>query len=124
MQHKPDPELLDADAPEATDEWFAKARPAVGLLSEILGPDSAKNMLASKHLRGAPAPAEEHDDFCLDSDVLAAFKATGAGWQARANIALGDWLKMHREATGGLSREYLIDAGAGLMPTLEENLGN
>jgi uncharacterized protein (DUF4415 family) len=28
-------------------------------------------------------------------DVLAAFRATGAGWQARMNDALKDWLKNH-----------------------------
>lgn len=29
-------------------------------------------------------------------DVLAAFRATGAGWQTRMNDALKDWLSMHR----------------------------
>ena len=28
-------------------------------------------------------------------DVLAAFRATGAGWQARMNEALKDWLQTH-----------------------------
>jgi uncharacterized protein (DUF4415 family) len=28
-------------------------------------------------------------------DVLAAFRATGAGWQARMNDALKDWLQTH-----------------------------
>ncbi|MBX9816994.1 MAG: BrnA antitoxin family protein [Burkholderiaceae bacterium] len=31
-------------------------------------------------------------------DVLAAFKATGAGWQARMDAALKDWLKTHSPA--------------------------
>jgi uncharacterized protein (DUF4415 family) len=34
----------------------------------------------------------------LDSDVVAAFKATGRGWQTRINDALKDWLK---ERAGG-----------------------
>ena len=29
-------------------------------------------------------------------DVLAAFRATGAGWQTRMNDALKDWLNTHR----------------------------
>lgn len=29
-------------------------------------------------------------------DVLAAFRATGAGWQTRMNDALKDWLSTHR----------------------------
>lgn len=32
----------------------------------------------------------------LDEDVLAAFKATGQGWQTRMNNALKDWLKTHQ----------------------------
>jgi len=31
----------------------------------------------------------------IDSDVLAAFRAPGAGWQTRMNAALRDWLKSH-----------------------------
>ena len=29
------------------------------------------------------------------ADVMAAFKATGAGWQTRMNDALRDWLRTH-----------------------------
>ena len=32
----------------------------------------------------------------FDEDVLAAFKATGRGWQTRMNNALKDWLKTHQ----------------------------
>lgn len=32
----------------------------------------------------------------LDEEVLAAFKATGQGWQTRINNALKDWLKTHQ----------------------------
>ena len=31
----------------------------------------------------------------LSPDVMAAFKATGAGWQTRMDAALKDWLKTH-----------------------------
>jgi uncharacterized protein (DUF4415 family) len=31
----------------------------------------------------------------FDLDVLAAFKATGKGWQTRMNEALREWLKEH-----------------------------
>ena len=30
--------------------------------------------------------------------TLAAFKATGKGWQSRMNEALSDWIKTHRSA--------------------------
>ncbi|WP_416222211.1 BrnA antitoxin family protein [Sphaerotilus sp.] len=31
----------------------------------------------------------------LSPDILQAFRATGAGWQARLDGALRDWLKTH-----------------------------
>jgi len=31
----------------------------------------------------------------IATDVLAAFRATGKGWQARMNEALKDWLQTH-----------------------------
>jgi uncharacterized protein (DUF4415 family) len=33
-----------------------------------------------------------------DADIVAAFKATGKGWQTRMNEALRDWLKSHSPA--------------------------
>ena len=33
-----------------------------------------------------------------DADIVAAFKATGKGWQTRMNEALRDWLKTHSPA--------------------------
>ncbi|MDO9236491.1 MAG: BrnA antitoxin family protein [Aquabacterium sp.] len=70
MPRKPNPELLDQDAPEATQEWFAKARPAL---------DKPK----------------EHVNIRLDADIVGAFKGSGAGWQTRLNNALRGWLKSH-----------------------------
>jgi uncharacterized protein (DUF4415 family) len=34
----------------------------------------------------------------FDREVLAAFRAGGAGWQTRMNAALLDWLKLHTAA--------------------------
>lgn len=34
----------------------------------------------------------------LSPEVVAAFKATGPGWQARINDALKDWLRTHSPA--------------------------
>lgn len=42
MPRKPNPERLDNDAPEATEEWFAKARPARDVLADLMGADAAK----------------------------------------------------------------------------------
>ncbi len=100
MPRKPkNPELLDEESPEATDQWFAKARPASEVLGDLLGQTAAQEMLKPKRGRPALATPKEHVNIRLDADVLGAFKETGAGWQTRVNNALRDWLKTHPEIT-------------------------
>ena len=95
MPRKPNPELLDNEAPELTQEWFDKARPAVEMLEGMFGKTAAKEMLKPKRGRPALAKPKEHVNIRLDADVLGAFKKSGAGWQTRMNNALRDWLKTH-----------------------------
>ena len=40
-------------------------------------------------------PLKEQVAVRYSPDVLAAFRATGAGWQTRMNDALKDWLRTH-----------------------------
>lgn len=70
MPRKPNPELLDTDTPEATEEWFAKARPASELLPGLFGQSAAQEMLNWR------------------------------GWQIRLNNALRDRLKTHPKVNG------------------------
>lgn len=100
MPRKPNPELLDKDAPEATDEWFAQARPASAVLGELFGQPAAREMLKPKRGRPVLANPKEHVNIRLDADVIGAFKRTGTGWQTRVNNALRDWLKTHPKITG------------------------
>ncbi|MFN3526563.1 MAG: BrnA antitoxin family protein [Paracoccus sp. (in: a-proteobacteria)] len=75
----------DPDAPEATDEQIAQARPfgeAFPALSDAMrknagGRPKAENPKVAVSLR-------------LDQDVVARFKASGPGWQTRMNSALRD----------------------------------
>jgi uncharacterized protein (DUF4415 family) len=48
-------------------------------------------------LRGRPKAevTKERISIRLSPDVLAAFRATGTGWQTRVDAALRDWLKTH-----------------------------
>lgn len=62
------------EIPELDDEWFLQA---------------------VEHAGGRPVDEEISTRLRLDADVLAAFRAGGQGWQARANAALRDWLKAH-----------------------------
>ena len=62
-------------------------------------PDSLKTTLLSLNGRGKQqAPTKVSTTVRFDPDVLAAFKATGRGWQTRMNNALKEWLNEH--ATG------------------------
>lgn len=89
---KPDPELIDKENPEWTEDDFQHARPASEVLPELFGPQAAAEMLKS---RGRPKAAETktHVNIRLDADVVQAFKATGRGWQTRINNALREWLE-------------------------------
>ena len=73
----------DPDAPEATDDQLAQARP----FTEAF-PALAANM--RKNLGGRPRSANPKVPVSLrlDQDVVEKFKATGAGWQTRMNDIL------------------------------------
>lgn len=53
---------------------------------------------ARKRGRPAGSGTKEQVAIRLDREVLAAFRASGPGWQTRMNDALKDWLKDHQPA--------------------------
>lgn len=95
MPRKPNPELVDDDAPEATNEWFERARPAKDVLPGLLGDKAAAELVKPKRGRPPAASPKEHLNIRLDADIVEAFRRTGSGWQTRLNDALRDWLKTH-----------------------------
>ncbi|KGD99505.1 MULTISPECIES: BrnA antitoxin family protein [Rhizobium/Agrobacterium group] len=75
----------DPDAPEATNEELAKAKP----FREAL-PHLAASIDRERARRGRP-PIEKprkHVSLRLDPDIIDHYKATGKGWQSRMNEAL------------------------------------
>lgn len=73
------------DNPEWTAEDWAKARPA----SEMLPPHMAALLLRRPGRPAlAPEARKEKVNIRLSPDVLAALRATGAGWQTRADQLL------------------------------------
>lgn len=62
-------------------------------------PDASQLMQAElmKRRVGRPVGSGYKEQIAIrfDHDVIAAFKATGTGWQTRMNAALKDWLKTH-----------------------------
>jgi uncharacterized protein (DUF4415 family) len=90
--------LIDDENPEWTAGDFARARPASEVLPKLVGAAAAAEMLHPKRGRPVSANPKAHVNIRLDPDVVAAFRATGRGWQTRLNSALKDWLKDHSPA--------------------------
>lgn len=71
----------DPDAPEATDEQLARARPFADVFPAL-----------ADSIRKGGRPRAERPKLAvsirLDQDVVERFKATGPGWQSRMNDAL------------------------------------
>jgi uncharacterized protein (DUF4415 family) len=96
-KNRPIPELSDAeeaaiqaqiaedpDSPELTEEDFARLRPA----QEVLPPDLYASLTRSKGGRPKSDVTKVPVTLRVDPDTLAAYKATGAGWQTRMNEVL------------------------------------
>jgi Uncharacterized protein conserved in bacteria len=71
-----------SDNPEWTEEDFRRARP----FAEVY-PDLAESIRRARGRPKVEAPKQQVS-LRLDPDVIAKFKATGKGWQARINDVL------------------------------------
>jgi len=93
-QHWVDPD----DAPELTDEFLEKGVWKIGGRAV----SREEGQAAMREAVRCGRPKAENRKLALtvryDADVVAAFKATGAGWQTRMNEALREWLKTHSHA--------------------------
>lgn len=77
-----------SDNPEWTDEDFAKAVP----FTEAF-PDLARTM---KRRGPQKAPTKQSTTIRLSPEVIAYFRSTGLGWQARIDDVLKDWVAAHQ----------------------------
>ena len=86
--------MPDDENPEWTLERVRRARPALEVIAEMLGPEVAESLR-----RGRPAKVDKkvNQTLRLDPDVLAAYRQSGKGWQARIN----DVLRQNMPAAGG-----------------------
>jgi len=88
--------VFDDDNPEWTEEDFARALRGDQIPAHIRA--------AFPKMRGRPAGSTKADakvqvSLRIDPDVLAAFKAGGAGWQSRMNAALRAAASKERKRT-------------------------
>lgn len=92
MNPKPDPELVDDENPEWTEEDFARAVPFSHL------PPSFREILQSTPRIVIEEPAGTPAKCVLvpvKEDVVAAFQATGLAWEQRINQVLCEWVAQH-----------------------------
>ena len=88
MSRKPDPEMIDDENPEWTDETTARSRPA----AEVM-PDLVK---ATRRTRGPQkAPTKVSTNIRLSPEVIDFFRKDGKNWQRRVNDVLADYVKEH-----------------------------
>ncbi len=84
-----------SDTPELTDEQLREMKPFAEVFPEM----AAKIEEELKRARGQQkAPTKQMISLRVDRDVLAAYRATGPGWQARMNVALRAGLRKPRRA--------------------------
>ena len=80
----------DAENPEWTEKDFRRARPAL----EVLPKEAVEAIRRYRGQRGPQrAPTKELISLRIDRDVVAAYRESGPGWQARANDALRDYVE-------------------------------
>ncbi|MDR1968736.1 MAG: BrnA antitoxin family protein [Burkholderiaceae bacterium] len=95
MNKRPDPELIDDDAPELTEEFFRNARPA----KDVLPPKLYAGLVAMNRRAGVrgpqKAPTKVLTTIRLSPEVVEHFKATGAGWQSRLDGVLKEYVAAH-----------------------------
>jgi uncharacterized protein (DUF4415 family) len=81
MKRKPDPYLIDDENPEWTAEDFARARPAREVFAEL--------GIRYPGQRGPQkTPTKAQVTLRLDREVVDQLRASGPGWQTRANAIL------------------------------------
>lgn len=83
---------VDTDeAPELTGEFFENGVWRIG--DKVVSRDEARTEAAKRRGRPAGSGTKISTTIRFDAEVLAAFKATGDGWQTRMNDALKEWLR-------------------------------
>jgi len=86
MNKKPNPELIDDENPEWTDEMFKRAKRTI---------DVDPNLVElSKRARGRPKldNPKISTTIRLSSEVIEYFRSTGKGWQTKVDEVLSEYV--------------------------------
>ncbi|BEG77391.1 BrnA antitoxin family protein [Achromobacter xylosoxidans] len=92
MPKKIDPEVAEFEAAllRSADQAVA------GRYARVHTPEQISARRRGRPVGSTAAVRKSATTIRLDVEVLAAFKATGQGWQTRMNNALRDWLETHQ----------------------------
>lgn len=92
MPKKIDPEMAEFEAAllRSADQAVA------GRYARVHTPEQISARRRGRPVGSTAAVRKSATTIRLDVEVLAAFKATGQGWQTRMNNALRDWLETHQ----------------------------
>ncbi len=91
LQNSPTTWVDPDDSPELTDEFFEQGVWRVG--DKVVSRSEAGAEAARGRGRPAGSGTKVSTTIRFYADVLAAFKATGEGWQTRINDVLKEWLR-------------------------------
>jgi len=88
MARKPNPEPIDEENPEWTENMIREAHPAAEVVPKVV----------AAHRRGRPVKEDKKRQLTLrlSPEVVDYFKSTGPGWQTRVDEALKEYVETHR----------------------------
>lgn len=90
------PKKIDSEMAEFEAALLRSAKQATeGQYARVHTPDEIERR-RGRPVGSTAAVRKSATTIRLDEEVLAAFRATGRGWQTRMNDALKDWLKTHQ----------------------------
>jgi uncharacterized protein (DUF4415 family) len=97
MSKKLNPEKVDQDNPEWSQEDAKNALPASDALTQIFNAETAERLLRP---RGRPRMAfpKQRINIRLSHEVIEHFKAEGEGWQTRIDAALRQFIEEHPDS--------------------------
>lgn len=86
------------DAPELTDEDLVRAVWTIGnkIVSEKEGREAFSRRLRGRPVGSVSKSPKKLTTIRLSAEVIEQFKAAGAGWQTKIDLALKDWLLTHQ----------------------------
>jgi uncharacterized protein (DUF4415 family) len=88
------------DAPELTGEEMDRPDAVWKIGEKVVSTEEGKAAFRAALRRGRPKAEAVKESLTVryDADIVAAFRASGPGWQSRMNAALREWLETHSPA--------------------------